>query len=83
MPSAPPRVALVGPREDPFTDDPDREHRERMLRSFEEICGVLAFTRVTNAASRRVLERQRFELTEEVIREGELMCAYLRTWSGD
>lgn len=52
-------------------------------RSFEEICGVLAFTRVTNAASRRVLERQRFELTEEVIREGELMCAYLRTWSGD
>ncbi|WP_102961365.1 B12-binding domain-containing radical SAM protein [Mangrovicella endophytica] len=31
------RVALVGPREEPFTDDPEREHRETMLRSYEEI----------------------------------------------
>ncbi|MCP3054991.1 B12-binding domain-containing radical SAM protein, partial [Aurantimonas marianensis] len=38
MAGAPLRVALVGPREDPFTDDPDREHRERMLRSYAEIC---------------------------------------------
>lgn len=52
-------------------------------RRFEEICGVLAFTKTTNLASRRVLERQRFTLTEEVLRDGEPMCAYLRTWSGD
>ncbi len=38
MACAPLRVALVGPREEPFADDPDREHRERMLRSFEDIC---------------------------------------------
>ena len=34
MPGAEPlRVALVGPRETPYGDDPDREHREEMRRS--------------------------------------------------
>ncbi|MEH6720451.1 MAG: radical SAM protein [Aurantimonas endophytica] len=32
------RVALVGPRETAYGDDPDREHREEMRRSYAEIC---------------------------------------------
>ncbi|MGP9811479.1 B12-binding domain-containing radical SAM protein [Rhodopseudomonas sp. NSM] len=39
---APLRVALVGPREQPFAGDPDREHRETMLRSYAEICDSVA-----------------------------------------
>ncbi|UIJ73279.1 B12-binding domain-containing radical SAM protein [Aurantimonas sp. HBX-1] len=39
MPGTQPlRVALVGPRETPYGDDPDREHREEMRRSYGEIC---------------------------------------------
>ncbi|MBV8751759.1 MAG: B12-binding domain-containing radical SAM protein [Hyphomicrobiales bacterium] len=38
------RIALVGPREEAFLDNVDLEHRETMLRSYEEICGdVVAF----------------------------------------
>jgi radical SAM superfamily enzyme YgiQ (UPF0313 family) len=36
------RVALVGPREEPFPGDHDLEHRETMLRGYEEICGGIA-----------------------------------------
>lgn len=36
--ASPLRVALVGPRETPYGDDPDREHREEMRRSYAEIC---------------------------------------------
>jgi radical SAM superfamily enzyme YgiQ (UPF0313 family) len=36
------RIALVGPREQRFAGDPDREHRETMLRSYAEICENVA-----------------------------------------
>ncbi|WP_052629015.1 B12-binding domain-containing radical SAM protein, partial [Rhodopseudomonas palustris] len=42
MTAAPHRVALVGPREAPFAGDPDIEHRETMLRDYQEICGSIA-----------------------------------------
>ena len=49
------RIALIGPLEEPFRDDVELEHRERMLRTYQDICANIVVFGTDYTASREFL----------------------------